>query len=82
MMGLFCAALALSLHLSRRLPRRSLNISSNVLRFLPPSLDALSSLTRLDASRNRLEHLPPSIGGLGRLIHLDLHTNKLPFLPL
>lgn len=52
-----------------------------MLRCLPVSLGALTSLTRLDASRNRLEYLPPAVGSLARLAHLDVHSNRLPYLP-
>lgn len=59
-----------------------LNLTSNILRALPPALLALTGLTQLALAGNRLEELPSNVGRcFPRLKTLDLSTNRLQALP-
>lgn len=59
-----------------------LNLSNNLLQFLP---DAISNrprlLTKLDVSNNLLLALPDSIGDLPKLRYLDVRDNQLSSIP-
>lgn len=56
-------------------------LDGNLMKSLPASLGALSTLDRLSAVGNHLEELPESIGDLQELKQLELAGNRLQALP-
>jgi len=61
----------------------SLNLSHNLLTFLPANLPLqLSHITKLDLSKNMLAELPENFGQFRNLKSLDLYANKLEKLPV
>ena len=60
---------------------RSLNLSRNEMRILPPEIGSLKALTSLDVSRNHLRRLPVEIGELKALEHVRVRALlRLPWL--
>ncbi|KAF2184958.1 hypothetical protein K469DRAFT_708209 [Zopfia rhizophila CBS 207.26] len=62
-------------------PELYVNLSSNFLKRLTPSLFTVANLTTLVLRDNDIEELPPQIGQLRNLIILDLSRNQLKWLP-
>ncbi|KAJ3864849.1 adenylate cyclase [Lentinula novae-zelandiae] len=60
---------------------RTLKLSHNNIKVLPPSLGDLDYLEVLECADNLLERLPQGIGRLRRLEVLDVHENNLTELP-
>ncbi|MDY6939633.1 MAG: COR domain-containing protein [Cyanobacteriota bacterium] len=60
---------------------KSLNLSFNQLRQLPPEIGQLTNLQSLYLNSNRLSQLPPEIGQLTNLQSLYLNGNRLSQLP-
>ncbi|XP_032903776.1 leucine-rich repeat-containing protein 47 [Amblyraja radiata] len=67
--------------LGRMRALRSLVLSGDGLRTLPPELGQLSELRLLDVSDNRLSALPASLGSLTQLSSLKASGNQLEALP-
>lgn len=59
----------------------TLNLSHNLLTYLPSTFSLLSNLSKLDLSKNQLSELPYNFGQLQDLKWLDLYSNKLTSLP-
>jgi len=60
----------------------TINLSHNLLTYLPSTFPLLSHLTKLDLSKNQLTELPDNFGQLRGLKWLDLYGNKLTRLPV
>jgi len=60
----------------------TVNLSHNLLSFLPPTFPLLSHLVKIDLSKNQLSQLPDNFGQLRSLKWLDLYANKLTRLPV
>jgi len=60
----------------------SLDLSCNLLTYLPDDFCTLTHLVKLDISKNQLTELPENFGYLVKLQHLDLYQNKLRALPV
>lgn len=60
----------------------TVNLSHNLLSFLPPTFPLLSHIVKLDLSKNQLTQLPDNFGQLRSLKWLDLYANKLTRLPV
>lgn len=60
----------------------TLDLSNNLLRFLPENFPTLTHLIKLDLSKNQLAELPEYFGQLKNLRHLDLYSNQLSMLPV
>jgi len=58
-----------------------LNLSSNGIKELAPTLSGLRVLTRLVIARNEISQLPESLGELSKLQYLDAEHNKLATIP-
>jgi Leucine-rich repeat (LRR) protein len=61
---------------------RVLDLNSNSLAYLPPSVCNLSALQVLTVNNNKLVSLPEEIGALGKLIQLDVSCNEITHLPI
>lgn len=60
----------------------TVNLSHNLLSYLPPTFPFLTHLTKLDLSKNQLVELPENFGQLKSLRSLDLYANQLVKLPV
>ena len=60
---------------------KELSVCGFGLKYLPKSIEILTSLTTLDISFNELTMLPDSIGNLTSLVELDVSDNRLSSLP-
>merc|ERR1712156_986133 len=58
-----------------------LDLSNNLLTWLPENFPTLTHLIHLDLSKNQLTELPEYFGQLKNLRHLDLYSNQLTRLP-
>jgi len=58
-----------------------LDLSNNLLTWLPENFPTLTHLVHLDLSKNQLSDLPEYFGQLTNLRHLDLYSNQLTKLP-
>ena len=58
-----------------------LDLSNNLLTWLPENFPTLTHLIHLDLSKNQLSDLPEYFGQLTNLRHLDLYSNQLTKLP-
>jgi len=58
-----------------------LDLSNNLLTWLPENFPTLTHLIHLDLSKNQLSDLPEYFGQLKNLRHLDLYSNQLTKLP-
>ncbi|KJH46465.1 leucine Rich repeat-containing domain protein [Dictyocaulus viviparus] len=59
-----------------------IDLGSNKIVVLPPSICTMTRLVRLELGSNLLGHLPDNIGDLVHLEHLDLYNNEIEDLPL
>jgi len=59
-----------------------LDLSYNLLKKLPGSIDKLTELKELDLSHNLLTNIPESITNLKKLRKLNLENNNLEYLPV
>lgn len=59
-----------------------LDLSNNLLTWLPENFPTLTHLIHLDLSKNQLTELPEYFGQLKNLRHLDLYSNQLNKLPV
>merc|ERR1712223_1686004 len=60
----------------------TVDLSNNMLTYIPDSFSSLIHLKQIDLSHNSLRELPESFGQLVNLRHLDLYANQLKDLPL
>lgn len=60
---------------------RTLDLSYNKLKILPPTIGQFSQLKQLTINNNRLQEIPPEIGNLKKLETLSLNNNLLRYLP-
>ncbi|XP_066581605.1 leucine-rich repeat protein 1-like [Prorops nasuta] len=60
---------------------RLLDISNNLLSFLPNQIGKLKNLTDLKVNQNLLKYLPHSIGNLSNLQYLNISKNSISQLP-
>lgn len=60
----------------------TLDLSNNLLTYLPDTFPTLIHIVKLDLSKNQIEELPEYFGQLRNLCHLDLYSNKLGKLPV
>lgn len=60
----------------------TLDLSNNLLTFLPENFPTLVHLIKLDLSKNQISELPEYFGQLKNLKHLDLYSNQLERLPV
>ncbi|KAF0987439.1 hypothetical protein HZS_2208 [Henneguya salminicola] len=60
----------------------SVDLSGNLLSFLPNSLGTLTKLKYLNLCKNKLKDIPSSIGNLTNLLSLNLSENNLTSVPL
>jgi len=58
-----------------------LDLSNNLLTWLPENFPTLTHVIHLDLSKNQLSDLPEYFGQLKNLRHLDLYSNQLTKLP-
>jgi len=58
-----------------------LDLSNNLLTWLPENFPTMTHLIHLDLSKNQLSDLPEYFGQLKNLRHLDLYSNQLTKLP-
>jgi len=58
-----------------------LDLSNNLLTWLPENFPTMTYLIHLDLSKNQLSDLPEYFGQLTNLRHLDLYSNQLTKLP-
>ncbi|KAG6797613.1 leucine-rich repeat-containing protein 59 isoform X1 [Apis mellifera caucasica] len=59
-----------------------LDLSNNLLTFLPNTFVDLKQIIKLDLSKNMLTEIPENFGELRQLKHLDLYANQISRLPL
>ena len=59
----------------------SLNLTDLGLVDVPPGLERLTNLNRLDLFQNKLTHVPPELGQLSNLTELHLSQNQLTHVP-
>lgn len=60
---------------------KELDLKERGIRDIPPNIEELDQLVRLNLSSNKLDSLPPQLGNLGNLKHLNLFNNKIAELP-
>ena len=58
------------------------DLSNNLLTWLPENFPTLTHIVQLDLSKNQLTELPEYFGQLKSLRHLDLYSNQLTRLPV
>ena len=58
-----------------------MDLSNNLLTWLPENFPTMTHLIHLDLSKNQLSDLPEYFGQLKNLRHLDLYSNQLTKLP-
>eukprot|EP00747_Dinoflagellata_sp_TGD_P091647 gnl/TRDRNA2_/TRDRNA2_165140_c1_seq2.p1 gnl/TRDRNA2_/TRDRNA2_165140_c1~~gnl/TRDRNA2_/TRDRNA2_165140_c1_seq2.p1 ORF type:complete len:294 (-),score=64.55 gnl/TRDRNA2_/TRDRNA2_165140_c1_seq2:52-933(-) len=60
---------------------QELDLSGNAMQELPPTIGALSALTRLVIKSNKIAVLPDALGSCSKLAHLDAEDNLLTAVP-
>ncbi|KAG7211159.1 hypothetical protein KM043_010483 [Ampulex compressa] len=60
----------------------NLDLSNNLLVFLPITFVTLKQIVKLDLSKNMLMEIPENFGEMKQLKHLDLYDNQISRLPL
>ena len=59
-----------------------LNVGTNILRALPPSIKHCERMVRLNLSNNKMSFLPPEIRKLKKLRYLNIKDNTIVSVPI